>query len=163
MNWFYDDPTQKSLQGLDCLVHDVILADDCDADDLHQFNAHCETKCMDDTPKDLTSSFFAADGWHTTSISIWLPCKKVKQPEDQAPQFQVQGLHYCKTTEVVKSAFEEPAAETYHTTCYDRFSSLVGRRNRGGSEVGEILTTAHQEFGGCAHRCAGKPKCREQD
>ena len=31
------------------------------------------------------------------------------------------------------------------------------------SEVGGILTTAHQEFGGCTHRCVGKPKHREQD
>ena len=35
--------------------------------------------------------------------------------------------------------------------------------NRDGSEVGEILTTVHQEFSGCAHCCMGKPKCREQD
>ena len=47
--------------------------------------------------------------------------------------------------------------------CYNRFSSPVGTENRGGSEVEEILTAAHREFGGCAHRCAGKPKCREQD
>ena len=50
-----------------------------------------------------------------------------------------------------------------HSKCYDRFSSPVGRQNRGGSEVGEILTTAHREFGGCAHRCAGKPMRRDQD
>ena len=121
MNWFYDDLTQTSLQGLDHLVHDIILADDFDANDLHQFNAHREIKRMDDAPKDLTSLFFAADGWQTTSISIQLPCKKVKQPEDQVPQFQVQGLHYCKMTEVVKSAFEEPAVKTYHTTPYKLF------------------------------------------
>ena len=47
--------------------------------------------------------------------------------------------------------------------CYDRFSSPVGTENRGGSEVEEILTTVHREFGGCTHRCAGKPKRREQD
>ena len=47
--------------------------------------------------------------------------------------------------------------------CYDRFSSPVGRQNRGGSEVGGILTAVHREFGGCAHRCAGKPKRRDQD
>ena len=47
--------------------------------------------------------------------------------------------------------------------CYDRFSSLVGTENRGGSEVRGILTTAYQEFSGCAHCCAGKPKRREQD
>ena len=47
--------------------------------------------------------------------------------------------------------------------CYDQFSSPVGMENRGGSEVKEILTTAYREFGGCAHRCAGKLKRREQD
>ena len=54
-------------------------------------------------------------------------------------------------------------AKTKHIICYDRFSSLVGTENRGGSEVEEILTAAHREFGGCAQRCAGKPKCRDQD
>ena len=47
--------------------------------------------------------------------------------------------------------------------CYDRFSSPVRTENRDGSEVGEILTAAHREFGGCAHRCTGKLKRREQD
>ena len=47
--------------------------------------------------------------------------------------------------------------------CYDRFSSPVGTENGGGSEVEEILTAALREFGGCAHRCVGKPKRREQD
>ena len=35
--------------------------------------------------------------------------------------------------------------------------------NRDGSEIREILTTVHQDFGGCTHRCAGKLKHREQD
>ena len=48
-------------------------------------------------------------------------------------------------------------------SCYDWFSSPVRMENRGGSEVGKILTAAYQEFGGCAHRCAGKPERREQD
>ena len=47
--------------------------------------------------------------------------------------------------------------------CYDRFSSPVRMENRERSEVGGILTIAHREFGGCAHRCTGKPKRRDQD
>ena len=40
---------------------------------------------------------------------------------------------------------------------------LTGQgQNRDGLEVRKILTTAHREFGGCAHCCAGKLKCREQ-
>ncbi|KAF8547219.1 hypothetical protein OG21DRAFT_1425255, partial [Imleria badia] len=61
------------------------------------------------------------DGWHTTSIPIRLPCNKVKQAENIAPEFHVEGLHYCKITEVVKSAFEEPAAHTFHHTPYKLF------------------------------------------
>ena len=48
-------------------------------------------------------------------------------------------------------------------TCYDQFSLPVGRQNRGGSGVREILTAVHQEFSGCAHCCVGKPKRRDQD
>ena len=51
----------------------------------------------------------------------------------------------------------------YEYRCYDWFSSPVGTENRGSSEVGGILTTAHREFSGCAHHCAGKPKRRDQD
>ena len=51
----------------------------------------------------------------------------------------------------------------FMASCYDQFSSPVGRRNRDSLEVGGILTTAHREFSGCAHRCVGKPKHREQD
>ena len=58
-------------------------------------------------------------------------------------------------------AGERPTSKPGH--CYDRFSSPVGTENRGGSEVGEILTAAHREFGGCVHRCVGKPKRRDQD
>ena len=47
--------------------------------------------------------------------------------------------------------------------CYNRFSLLVGTENKGGLEVREILTTVYREFSGCAHRCAGKLKRREQD
>ncbi|KIK18472.1 hypothetical protein PISMIDRAFT_82302, partial [Pisolithus microcarpus 441] len=68
-----------------------------------------------------SSSFFTPDGWHTTSIPIRLPCEKVKQPEAMAPQFWVEGLHYRKITDVVKSAFEEPAAQTFHTVPYKLF------------------------------------------
>ena len=42
----------------------------------------------------------------------------MKQSEDKAPLFQVEGLHYWPITEVIKSAFEECAAQTFHMTPY---------------------------------------------
>jgi hypothetical protein len=119
MSWVYNSATQKSLDDLNHLVHDVILADDFNSNDLHQFNARHETKWLDDTPSD--TSFSTSDGWHTTSISIRLPCDKVKQTEDTAPEFHIEGLHYRKITKVVKSAFEEPAARMFHHAPYKVF------------------------------------------
>ena len=119
MSWFYNSATQKSLDDLNHLVHDVILADDFNSNDLHQFNARRETKRLDDTPSD--TSLATSDGWHTTSISIRLPCDRVKQVEDTAPEFHVEGLYYRKITEVVKCAFEEPAARMFHHAPYKVF------------------------------------------
>ena len=68
MSWFYNNATQKSLDDLNHLIHDVILADNFDSNDLHQFNARRETKRLDNTPSD--TSFSTPDGCHTTSISI---------------------------------------------------------------------------------------------
>ncbi|KIM56238.1 hypothetical protein SCLCIDRAFT_133111 [Scleroderma citrinum Foug A] len=118
ISWFYNSSPQKSLQDLDNLVHNVILADDFDREDLHEFGVRCETKWLDDAPRDPSSPLFSSDGWHTVSIPIRLPCKKVKQPEDQAPVFLMEGLHYWPITEVVKSAFKEPVAEMFHTMPY---------------------------------------------
>ena len=79
--------------------------------------------------------------------------------------FTKMDLHWGYNNVRVKEGNEWKAAFVMHkgAFCYNRFPSLVGTENRGGSEVKEILTTAYREFGGCAHRCMGKPKRREQD
>ena len=111
MSWFYKGSTQKSFNNLNTLVHNVILADDFDREDLQKFNAQRETRQLDEAR-------FSSGGWHTTSIPIRLPCERVKQLEGTAPEFHVEELHYCKITDVIKSAFEEPAAQAFHTTPY---------------------------------------------
>ncbi|KAF8546009.1 hypothetical protein OG21DRAFT_1587857, partial [Imleria badia] len=121
LSWFYNSTTQKSLDDLNNLVHNVILADNFKSDNLHKFNARRETKQLDNPTSDTSRSFSTPDSWHTTSIPIRLPCDKVKQAENIAPEFHVEGLHYRKITEVVKSAFEEPAAHTFHHTPYKLF------------------------------------------
>ena len=123
MEWFYSS-TQKSIGDLDHLVHDVILADNFDREDLCDFSAQRETRRLDEAPRDPSSSRFTSDRWHTTSIPIRLPCERVKQSEENAPVFQVEGLHYRKITEVIRSAFEEPAAQTFHTTPYKLYWQL---------------------------------------
>ena len=99
----------------------IILADDFDRENLQDFSAQQETWRLDEAPRDPSSSHFASDRWHTASIPICLPCEKVKQSEDAAPEFHVKGLHYHKITEVMKSVFEEPATQMIHTMPYKLF------------------------------------------
>ncbi|KIM52690.1 hypothetical protein SCLCIDRAFT_32443 [Scleroderma citrinum Foug A] len=124
MGWFYNSSTQKLLEDLNGLVHTIILANNFDCKDLQEFSMQRETWRLDEAPCDPSSLRFMSDGWHTASIPICLPCEKVKQPEDVAPEFRVEGLHYCKITEVVKSAFEEPATQMFHTVPYKLFWQL---------------------------------------
>ena len=43
MSWFYKGSTQKSFNDLNTLIHNFILADDFDREDLQEFNAQRET------------------------------------------------------------------------------------------------------------------------
>ena len=43
------------------------------------------------------------------------------ETRDAAPKFHVKGLHYHKITEVIRSAFKEPAAQMFHTAPYKLF------------------------------------------
>ena len=122
VSWFYKS-SHMSLEHLSSLVQDVILADDFNREDLRDFNAQRETKRLDEPSisDPSSNSAFQSGGWHTTSVSIRLPCENIKQSEDLAPEFLVEGLQYRKITDVVKSAFEEPAAETFHIAPYKTY------------------------------------------
>jgi len=75
INWFYNNSIQKSLTDLNDLVKNVLLSDNFDSRDLQDFDARCEIKCLDGLPSDPSTSPSFSDGWHTTSVSICLPCE----------------------------------------------------------------------------------------
>jgi hypothetical protein len=123
MSWFYNSSSTKSLADLDRLVNDVILAEDFNREDLRDFNASYEGRRMDKAQASLESpQLSAADGWHEASLKIPVPCEKVKFPsEADAPKFTVRGLYYQKFTEVIKSAYEEVSAKSFHTQPFKLF------------------------------------------
>ncbi|KAI9463409.1 hypothetical protein HD554DRAFT_2175502 [Boletus coccyginus] len=121
MSWFYNSTSQKSLNNLNHLIHEVILANNFNLNNLHQFNAQHEIRQLDDTPSNTSLSFSTSDSWHTTFVFIQLPYDKVKQVEDAAPKFQVEGLYYQKITDVIRFAFEELAAHAFHHVLYKLF------------------------------------------
>ena len=125
--------------------------------------AGAEDECtVDNVPTSVTTIRKSREGSQKGSAgdskkavlnSLLTPLDHSKSPESVNPEEPVLELRWSVTIE----------REVKVPVCYDRFSLPVGTENRGGSEVEEILTAAHREFGGCAHRCAGKPKRREQD
>ncbi|KAI0046222.1 hypothetical protein FA95DRAFT_1607083 [Auriscalpium vulgare] len=58
----------------------------------------------------------AAHGWHKASISIPLPAERVKQTEEDAPRFEVNGVYYRKLTDIITEAFSDPRASPFHFT-----------------------------------------------
>jgi hypothetical protein len=125
MSWFYSGSVMKSLAELDCLVNEVILADDFDKADLKEFGALKESNRLDNYQgdvEDIHSSFSPLDGWKVTSMKIRVPADGVPHTsEDVAPLFKVPGLFYCKLLEVIKTVFRKSAAECFHLTPFNVF------------------------------------------
>ena len=124
MSWHYNSSNTKSLQDLNTLVHDVLLADDFKTKDLVGFDAAKEfTKLYDiKTSTASISGSSLKDGWFQESISIRLPCDHVKhRSEHDAPVYEVDGLLYRKPLEVIKAAYQEKRAAQYHVSPFEEY------------------------------------------
>ncbi|KAF8233601.1 hypothetical protein L208DRAFT_1266154 [Tricholoma matsutake] len=123
MTWFYGGSNLKSLGKLNRLVNEVILADNFQHKDFVGFSASCKLEHLDKHEQGHTSSHLPAkDGWIEASVQIALPAEGVKhRSESDAPQFSVLGLFYRHPLEVLKSAFQEDAAENFHVSTHEMF------------------------------------------
>ncbi|KAG2743054.1 hypothetical protein P692DRAFT_20878962 [Suillus brevipes Sb2] len=117
MRWFYGGSSMKSLAELDCLIEEVILADDFDKAHLTNFRAVKEVNRLDSyhgDPQDIRSSFSAGDGWMETSVKICLPADGVKHnSESSAPEFEVPGFHLTPFKMFYRPSGDEPAERVY--------------------------------------------------
>ncbi|KAA1479425.1 hypothetical protein DENSPDRAFT_862027 [Dentipellis sp. KUC8613] len=110
MNWFYSGSNTKSITELDRLVNDVILADDFTQEDFKGFSATRELGRLDEA-MDSTA------GWKQASVRVRLPKEGVQNTsETNAPEFQVEGVYHRSITVVIKSAFQEISAKSFHLT-----------------------------------------------
>jgi len=126
MHWFYTGSNLKSFGELDRLVNDVILTDDFDWNHLQGFRASREAERLDNynngTDPDTHSLFHAEDGWIKTSVTIPLPAQRVcHASENDAPKFAVDNLFYRRPLQVVKAAFQEKAADSFHLSPFKSF------------------------------------------
>jgi hypothetical protein len=112
-SWFCNGNVSKSIGDLNGLVVNVLLAQDFDQEHLHKFDAVRELNQLDEHMKNPHLS--EDDGWLEGSVKIQLPATRKKfRSEEQAPEFEVTGIHYQKLTQVIKSAFQDPLAKKFH-------------------------------------------------
>ncbi|KAF8212297.1 hypothetical protein K438DRAFT_1560277, partial [Mycena galopus ATCC 62051] len=121
MAWTHLGSTTKSVAEVDSLVHDVLLKDDFNTDDLTNFSAARENKRLDDSlaaaPDGDTPA--AGDKWLRGSVKIKVPAPKVCVPEDNAFEFEVEGLVYRPLLDTLTEAFQGPAFKEFHTTPFE--------------------------------------------
>jgi hypothetical protein len=122
MSWYYNGSNTKSINDLNKLVTEILLAEDFSQEHLKGFEAGKEYKRLDDYQKDPGPGLAAQDGWIEASVPISLPCDGFSfQTEADAPIYYVEGLLYRKLLEVIKVAFTESAAEQFHTSPFQEF------------------------------------------
>jgi Plavaka transposase len=120
MSWWYGGSGVKSAADLNRLVEDVLLQDDFDQKHLEKFNAARECARLDKQADDQT--FSASSGWDECSVKIRLPAEYTShKSEDEAPEFEVSGVFVRNLVDVVKEAFQDPIALTFHMTPYMHF------------------------------------------
>lgn len=110
MHWFYSTTT-KTLNDLNRLVNEVILAPDFAAADLESFDANREAKRLDSD----SLPTFAADGWIKDHVKLHLPQTRVRHAsEDEAPTLDIQDVWHRSLLDIVRSAFEDASSLRFH-------------------------------------------------
>ena len=112
MRWVNTGSSSKSEGEVDRLVDDVLNAPDFQAEDLRNFNAHCENSRLDTADKATPLE----DNFQTTSITINIPTGRPDGPESTSRTYSIPGLRYRKLLNVIKAAFRDPLSRQFHFT-----------------------------------------------
>ncbi|KAK0193638.1 hypothetical protein F5146DRAFT_925179, partial [Armillaria mellea] len=110
MHWFYSTTT-KTLNDLNHLVTDVLLAPNFSAEDLTDFNANHEAKQLDSDSLPM----FTANGWVCDRITLQLPQSGVCHAlEEAAPSLDIPNVWHCLLLDIVCSAFQDVSSLHFH-------------------------------------------------
>lgn len=109
--------------GMNQLVHGVLLHQDFNPPELCDFNAVTSIRRFDRKHSfEPQTTLKAGDGWKEGSVKIRVPHTRVKQKEDEAPEFVVSGILYRDVVEVITAELEDPDAfDNIHTTPYEEW------------------------------------------
>ena len=137
MSWQLTGSDQKSSAETTRLVHDVLLADDFELEDLLGFNAETAIKKMDKSEAALAPSSPSADarewdGWKTeVDVDIKVPSHE-KCTEGNGRTFTVHGLAYRPLVPVIRAAFTDTLSKWFHFTPFKHIwkSPVMGKEQR---------------------------------
>ncbi|KAJ7627108.1 hypothetical protein FB45DRAFT_1082250 [Roridomyces roridus] len=115
MMWFHLGSSLKSIEDLDALITNVLLQDDFNREELRGFRAALGNKTLDEF-KSSPDGMPVPDTWKRTSVRIKVPGKNVCTAEEEAVEFEVEGLVYRDLLDVMVENFSGPAFADYHTT-----------------------------------------------
>ena len=106
--------------GMNDLVHNVIRRPDFHPSELEDFNAVTATRRFErEQFSKPGAALKVGDGWKEGSVSIRVPCTGVRQKEEEAPEFVVNGILYRDAVEVITAELKDPDAfENIHLTPY---------------------------------------------
>ena len=109
--------------GMNQLVHGIMFHNNFKLSELHSFNAITSAKHFErEHFSKPEATLGAGDGWKEGSVRIRVPCTRVKQKEDAAPEFVVNGILYRDVVEVINAELEDPDAfDNIHTTPYEEW------------------------------------------
>lgn len=124
MSWFYGGSQMKSIDELNKLVNEVLLAPDFDTAHLEGFQASTELARLDahEAKKNKDGTFSSSDGWTESSVKLRLPSEKAKfAKEEDAPIFDVPGLHHRNIISILRTVYQEDTFYEMNTMPYKEY------------------------------------------
>lgn len=115
MTWMNSGSHQKSQTEVMRLVTDVIQAKDFDPKDLDGFSVRRCLRALDNDRSKETVTF--PDDWIETDVPIEIPSKS---KDDQPTLFNIAGFHYRPLVAVIRAAFADIQANTFHISPFKR-------------------------------------------
>ncbi|KAF9240183.1 hypothetical protein BU15DRAFT_74100 [Melanogaster broomeanus] len=118
MEWRYSGSITKSLQEINRLVRDVLLAEDFKVDDLSKFSMATQNGVLD--AKYNAATTHHSDGWRETDVHIEVPTRSSGSSGNSQTFTVTNGLIYRPLIDVIRSAFAEPIAKSFHLYPFKR-------------------------------------------
>ncbi len=113
----------KSIEDIEKLINEVLLADDFDLEDVKSFSLSKEMKRLDNADTDRVAATainpgtpHSGQGWIHTSVKIPVPDTGNIHPPDDQILFEVDNLALRRIIPIITDAFSKENASSFHYT-----------------------------------------------